>query len=319
MTAPSLYEFDGDDGTMHPAEQLWTPGEDAVENDFIAHRGLQAAEHTQRLLEQLTRCTTRTDGQVAVARRLLADHPDLPLSGFTVSHTLEPEPGKPQHWLILRVGEHDTNAITTWAKALDTEPVIDGARHTLTTTLHGIGIRASATIPEDAYDLEGAVFTPTPDDVTGTYRGLLMTEIGEDGDLLIIGHPPARDVLAITSAYYRNTCGQRLRPLDGDDLTDSITRSWGRFVAYPTRTNWTVHGVSEGTPGALPITWLSPRNADTQDLACHIERCPSCQRPSRGLDYDPVEGHRVHVCPSPACQHQWPTHSPSSTHTKGHP
>ncbi|MDX3540043.1 hypothetical protein PV721_38215 [Streptomyces sp. MB09-01] len=43
MTAPALYEIEtseGDDGTPHPAEQLWTPGEDAVENGFVAHRGL---------------------------------------------------------------------------------------------------------------------------------------------------------------------------------------------------------------------------------------------------------------------------------------
>ncbi|MFJ4865982.1 hypothetical protein [Streptomyces sp. NPDC088748] len=43
MTAPALYEIEnseGDDGTMHPAEQLWTPGEDAVENGFLTHRAL---------------------------------------------------------------------------------------------------------------------------------------------------------------------------------------------------------------------------------------------------------------------------------------
>lgn len=43
MTAPALYEIEtseGDDGTMHPVEQLWTPGEDAVENGFLAHGDL---------------------------------------------------------------------------------------------------------------------------------------------------------------------------------------------------------------------------------------------------------------------------------------
>ncbi|MFF8911697.1 hypothetical protein ACF08P_44150, partial [Streptomyces olivaceoviridis] len=43
MTAPALYEIvtsERDDGTMDPVEQLWTPGEDAVENGFIVHRGL---------------------------------------------------------------------------------------------------------------------------------------------------------------------------------------------------------------------------------------------------------------------------------------
>ncbi|WP_438490745.1 hypothetical protein [Streptomyces sp. S186] len=43
MTTTVLYEIEtseGDDGTMHPVEQLWTPSEDAVENGFVAHRGL---------------------------------------------------------------------------------------------------------------------------------------------------------------------------------------------------------------------------------------------------------------------------------------
>lgn len=43
MTTTGLYDLvtsESDDGTMHPAEQLWTPGEDAVENGFIVHRGM---------------------------------------------------------------------------------------------------------------------------------------------------------------------------------------------------------------------------------------------------------------------------------------
>ncbi|WP_308013521.1 hypothetical protein [Streptomyces beigongshangae] len=43
MTGPDLYEIEtseGDDGAMHPVEQLWMPGEDAVENGFLAHGDL---------------------------------------------------------------------------------------------------------------------------------------------------------------------------------------------------------------------------------------------------------------------------------------
>ncbi|PKV77099.1 hypothetical protein [Streptomyces sp. TLI_146] len=47
MTAPALYEIEtseGDDGTMHPAEQLWTPcADDAADHGFIAHQGLFVA------------------------------------------------------------------------------------------------------------------------------------------------------------------------------------------------------------------------------------------------------------------------------------
>ncbi|MCO8303620.1 hypothetical protein ACFV4E_38270 [Streptomyces hygroscopicus] len=58
MTAPALYEIEtseDDDGTMHPAEQLWTPGEDAVEHGgFLAHgdlhvTGLDGATDDQAL------------------------------------------------------------------------------------------------------------------------------------------------------------------------------------------------------------------------------------------------------------------------------
>ncbi|GHD52185.1 hypothetical protein [Streptomyces galbus] len=43
MTTKGLYEIEiseGDDGTTHPTEQLWTPGKDAMENGFIVHRGV---------------------------------------------------------------------------------------------------------------------------------------------------------------------------------------------------------------------------------------------------------------------------------------
>ncbi|RPK32282.1 hypothetical protein EES39_39280 [Streptomyces sp. ADI92-24] len=47
MTAPALYEIktsEGADGTMHPAEQLWTPCADgAADHGFIAHQGLFVA------------------------------------------------------------------------------------------------------------------------------------------------------------------------------------------------------------------------------------------------------------------------------------
>ncbi|OIJ95436.1 hypothetical protein [Streptomyces colonosanans] len=44
MTTTALYEIEtheADDGTTHPAEQLWTPClDDAPDNGFIVHRGL---------------------------------------------------------------------------------------------------------------------------------------------------------------------------------------------------------------------------------------------------------------------------------------
>jgi hypothetical protein len=47
VTTPALYEIEtseGDDGTMHPAEQLWTPCADGTaDHGFIAHQGLFVA------------------------------------------------------------------------------------------------------------------------------------------------------------------------------------------------------------------------------------------------------------------------------------
>ncbi|WP_316779659.1 hypothetical protein [Streptomyces sasae] len=263
-------------------------------------------EHGKRLLERLERFATRNDGQVAVARRLLADHPDLPLFGFMVSHSIEPEPGKPAHSLILQVGQYNTDAIAAWASALGTEPAIDGARHTLTAAINGIGIHATAVVYDALYDIEKAVFTPTADDVTCTYRGLLVTSLGDDGRLLIVGHPPARDVLIAASAFYRDTCGQRLRPFNGNDLADSIARTWGRFIAYPNRSEWQLQGCWETTPGAMPVTWVYTDEADTQDLADIAGHCPKCGRTSRGLGHHPVDWTRVYLCPSSACGHRWP-------------
>ncbi|WP_329538673.1 hypothetical protein [Streptomyces sp. NBC_01358] len=39
----SLHEIDtseSDDGGAHPVECIWTPGEDAVKNGVVIHRGL---------------------------------------------------------------------------------------------------------------------------------------------------------------------------------------------------------------------------------------------------------------------------------------
>ncbi|MET8411079.1 hypothetical protein ABZV34_23755 [Streptomyces sp. NPDC005195] len=264
-----------------------------------------APERTQHVLAQLEQYASLQIGQLAAARRLLRQHPSLPLDSFGISSSITPEPGRPQHSLILRLGAHDTAGITAWARALDTEPLIDGARHRLNTALDDIGIWASATVPETEYDMDQAAFTPTADDVTDTIGGLLVTDSGDDGDLLIIGHPPVRDVLAATSAYYRETCGLRLRAFDGHVLADNIHRDWGEFVAYLTRAEWRFNSVTEDAPSAVPVTWMYARDSHSQDIGAPAP-CPACRRPGRGLDYHPQTGQRIHLCPSPLCGHQWP-------------
>ncbi|MET7973181.1 hypothetical protein ABZW44_08845 [Streptomyces mirabilis] len=65
------------------------------------------------------------------------------------------------------------------------------------------------------------------------------------------------------------------------------------------------------------MTWMYAQDGHTQDLG--FDRCPACGRPSRSLDYHPETGQRVHVCPSPACRHQWPADdAPSSAAAEHH-
>ncbi|MCX4579846.1 hypothetical protein OHB41_43100 [Streptomyces sp. NBC_01571] len=101
-----------------------------------------APERTQQLLAQLERYASLQTGQLAAARRLLREHPSLPLSGFGISSSVFPKPGRPLHSLILHIGAHDTDGVTAWARALGTEPLIDGARDRLDTVLDGTGIWA---------------------------------------------------------------------------------------------------------------------------------------------------------------------------------
>ncbi|MET7979509.1 hypothetical protein ABZW44_42310 [Streptomyces mirabilis] len=93
--------------------------------------------------------------------------------------------------------------------------------------------------------------------------------------------------------------------IDGHVFAGSVTRGWCRFVAYPTRAEWQCRRASQDTPGALPVTWMYAQDGHTQDLGS-LDHRPACARPSRGLDYHPETGLRVHACPSPACRHQWP-------------
>ncbi|WP_143669661.1 MULTISPECIES: hypothetical protein [unclassified Streptomyces] len=53
-----------------------------------------APARAQQLLAQLERYGSRENGQLAVGRRLLQDHPDLPVTGFDLPQHL-PRAGPP--------------------------------------------------------------------------------------------------------------------------------------------------------------------------------------------------------------------------------
>ncbi|MFF2520385.1 hypothetical protein [Streptomyces sp. NPDC058086] len=201
-----------------------------------------APERAQQLLAQLERYGSHENGKLAVGRRLLQDHPDLPLTGLAISRSTCPEPGRPLHSLILRVGEHDTDGITAWARALGTEPVIDGAR------CRHPG-RHERLLPRHLRPASAPVRWPRP-------RRQHHARLG-----------PVRRL----SHLHRMADSQRFG----------------------------------GSPGTLPVIWMYAQDGHTQDFGS-LDRCPACERPSRGLDYHPETRQRVHACPFPACRHQWP-------------
>ncbi|AYG83317.1 hypothetical protein DWB77_05513 [Streptomyces hundungensis] len=54
VTAPALYEIEtSKDGTPHPVEQLWMPGDDASDSGFVAHRGLYVTGIDDRTQDHL--------------------------------------------------------------------------------------------------------------------------------------------------------------------------------------------------------------------------------------------------------------------------
>ncbi|MCX5091843.1 hypothetical protein OOK36_23775 [Streptomyces sp. NBC_00365] len=139
-------------------EALPSGADDVLAGEVVRAGTAPAKADVDKAKANITAAQAEAKKQLA----LLKEHPDLPLTGFAIASSFCPEPGRPLHSLILRLGEHDTDGITAWARALGTEPVIDGARYRLDTALDGIGIWASATIPEADYDVDAAVLFRPP-------------------------------------------------------------------------------------------------------------------------------------------------------------
>ncbi|MFC7261516.1 hypothetical protein [Streptomyces lutosisoli] len=192
---------------------------------------------------------------------------------------------------------------------------VDGALHILNTAVDGIGVWVATTLAPEAFDMTQAVFTPTDQDVSFTHRGTRVISAGESGEwLIVLGHPPVREVLVAASAYYREVCGQRLRALNSDHPAPTpLLREWSRFIAYPTRSEWHSQPAQEGDAGAVPVTWLDTQAWATDDLG-PVEHCPRCGRPSRSTDFALLQEswQRVHLCPHPECRHRWPATTASS-------
>lgn len=101
-----------------------------------------------------------------------------------------------------------------------------------------------------------------------THYGIPVCHIGEDGDMLALGHPGIRRAFAAFNRHARKFCG--LTNLADDqnavlaDWSDVITEQWVIFrKADPNNCwenpdyEWFFDRVTQGTPGAQPVTLLN--------------------------------------------------------------
>ena len=68
-----------------------------------------------------------------------------------------------------------------------------------------------------------------------TYYGITLTDIGEDGDIVILGHhDDQRRVIAALNRHARKFWGEEsfVSPWDGvmSDIPESLHKRWGRFI-----------------------------------------------------------------------------------------
>jgi len=110
-------------------------------------------------------------------------------------------------------------------------------------------------------------FTLTADDFEETYYGIPVCCSGDEGDLIVLGHPGKRRVLAACNRYAREVIGwENLgddRTLTAADFLNDITERWG-VPRPPTADerhydgfNWVIEHSDPGEPGAIPYTFVA--------------------------------------------------------------
>lgn len=96
-----------------------------------------------------------------------------------------------------------------------------------------------------------------------TYYGVPVAYVGEDGEMLALGHHEPRRVIAAFNAHAR--CHYGLANLADDAGATAapwfkdLHQQWAVFTAPdPAESDyaWFTDEVTEGAPGALPVTFL---------------------------------------------------------------
>ena len=107
----------------------------------------------------------------------------------------------------------------------------------------------------------------TANDFEETYYGVPVCCSGEEGDLIALGHPGKRRVLAACNRYAREVMGfDNLaddRTVHAADFLNDITERWGvprpptdderRYEGF----NWVIEHADANAPGAIPYTFVA--------------------------------------------------------------
>ncbi|MFJ3601864.1 hypothetical protein ACIPVA_03615 [Streptomyces anulatus] len=95
-----------------------------------------------------------------------------------------------------------------------------------------------------------------------TYYGIPVAYIGEDGDMVALGHHTHRRALAAFNAHARQHCGLTNIADDPQAIAqwwlEAVSPGWATFTAPDdSEFLWIATPARENTPGAQPVTWLN--------------------------------------------------------------
>jgi hypothetical protein len=97
-------------------------------------------------------------------------------------------------------------------------------------------------------------------DMLGTYYGVPLSDIGEYGDIIALGHVGTYRMAAALRKHAREFYGtpEQFATTALNDVTDAIAHIW-MVNTVESKTWWLLDRVEPGTPGAFPVTyWTAP-------------------------------------------------------------
>ncbi|MEH0826307.1 MULTISPECIES: NUDIX domain-containing protein [unclassified Micromonospora] len=146
-------------------------------------------------------------------------------------------------------GAGDDAVDVAWIRA---DSYADLARH-LATNHQGIVFPAHQQM---LADILGGPTWPTLR-MVATIDGIALSDIGEDGDIVAVGHHDPRRMLTALRRYARESWGEALAPADPANPYAQIHHEWvvntGDTIAGPEQ-EWCLESAPADAPGAFPVT-----------------------------------------------------------------